>query len=179
MDYLITGRVYNQSMKKYLSLVPAYLVVFAFFGLSSNTVLAHNNGYRSDVANFVRELKDVAGKDRNIGEEVRQIAKEQEESVEEVESAKEAVEEKGWFRVFLIGTDYKNIGVLRSRIVTTENHLQRLVKAIDRTTDPETKSELEKQVIELQDIKLEVEAFIKDHESQFSILGWFVRLFNR
>lgn len=155
------------------------MVVFALFCFSSYAVFAHTNGYRSDVANFVRELKNTAGKDRNIGQEVRQIAKEQEESVEEVESAKEAVEEKGRFRVFLIGTDYKNIGVLRSKIVTTENHLQRLTKAIDRTTDPATKAELEKQVLELQNIKFEVEAFIKDHESQFSILGWFVRLFNR
>ena len=166
-------------MKKYLNLATVYLVVFALFCLSSYAVFAHGNDYRSNVANVVSKLKDVAGKDKNIGEEVRQIAKEQEESVEEVESAKEAVEEKGGFRVFLIGTDYKNIGVLRSKIVTTQNHLQRLVKAIDRTTDPETKAELEKRVLELQDIKTEVETFVKDHEGQFSILGWLVRLFNR
>ncbi|HXK40841.1 MAG TPA: hypothetical protein VJ046_01940 [Candidatus Paceibacterota bacterium] len=163
------------AISKYLILT----VAFAFFCLSSYIVLAHGSDYRSDVANVAGKLKEVAGKDKNIGEEISQIAKEQEEAVEEVESAKEAVEEKGQFRVFLIGTDYKNIGVLRGKVVTTQNHLERLVKALDRTTDPEVQAELEKQILELQDIKFEVETFIKDHESQFSILGWFVRLFNR
>lgn len=159
--------------------ISIFVVVFAFFFLISFAALAHSNGYRSDVANFARELKEVAGKDRNIGQEISQIAKEQEEGVDEVEEAKESVEEKGRFRVFLIGTDYKNIGVLRSKLVTAENHIERLTRAMEKATNPAVKAEVEQQISELQNIKAEVETFIKDHESQLSILGWLVRLFNR
>lgn len=157
----------------------SFVVVFAFFFLISFVTLAHSSGYRSNVADLANKLREVAGKDRNIGQEISEIAKEQEEAVEEVEMAKEEVEEKGRFRVFLTGTDYKNIGVLRSKLVTTENHIERLIKAIEKATDPAVKAELEQQMSELRDIKLEVEMFIKDHENQFSILGWLFKLFNR
>ena len=61
----------------------------------------------------------IAEKDSKIGEEVKAVAKEQNESKEKIMDAMEKVESRGKFKTLLFGTDYKNIGKLRSEIATT------------------------------------------------------------
>lgn len=134
--------------------------------------------HKDKVASVVEELKELAGKDQNIGEEVRVVAKEQEESNERATDAMEKVEARGEFKTFLIGTDYKNIGALRSEVVTTENHIDRLTKAMDRATSEEVKADLDAQIVELEEVNTSATVFIEENEDNFSLFGWLVRLFN-
>lgn len=134
--------------------------------------------HRNKVAEVVEGLTELAGKDQNIGEEVRQVAQEQRESNERSTKAMEAVETRGKFRTFLFGTDYKNVGVIRSELVKTGSHINRLTKAKDRTEDEEVKAELDTQITSLQEIKSRTESFVQENEDKFSLLGWLVRLFN-
>lgn len=135
---------------------------------------AHNN----KVSNVVQELKELAGKDQNIGDDVRAVAQEQEKSNERTIKAMEKVEARGGFKTFLIGTDYKNIGALRSEVITTQNHIDRLTKAMDRTTNEEVKADLSIQIAELEEANSNATAFIEKNEDKFSLFGWFVKLFN-
>jgi len=135
--------------------------------------------HRSKIAEVARQLVVVAGKDRNIGEEVRQIAQDQNDSNERATKAMEAVETRGKFKTLLLGTDYKNIGALRSELVTTQNHIDRLTKAKERATSETVKAGLDAQIAALKEAQSNVESFIKENESKFSFLGWVVRLFNR
>lgn len=134
--------------------------------------------HRSKVSNIVQELNDLADKDQNIGEEVRAVAQEQEESNERADKAMEKVEARGGFKTFLIGTDYKNIGALRSEVVTSQNHIDRLMKARDRATSDEVKTDLDIQIAELEEANTDAETFIRQNEGKFSLFGWFVKLFN-
>ena len=136
------------------------------------------NEHRSAVAELVKELKITAGKDGGIGEEVRQIAQEQEDSLERVAETIENIGKRGKFTTFLIGTDYKNIGALRSELVTAENHINRLEKAIERIEIEDTKIELAAEIETLNEVKANTELFIKENEDKFSLFGWFVKLFN-
>jgi microsomal dipeptidase-like Zn-dependent dipeptidase len=152
--------------------------------LSASVVLAQSDKgkemseqHRSDVANVVQDLTSLAGKDKNIGEDVSAVAKEQEASNERATEAIKAVEARGGFKTFLIGTDYKNIGALRSEVVTTQNSIDRLTKAMDRATDDSVKAELDTQIKALQETNTNALNFIQTNESKFSIFGWFVRLF--
>ena len=133
--------------------------------------------HRSKVAETVRALTDLAGKDQNIGEEVRVVAEEQESSNERATKAIQAVEARGGFKTFLIGTDYKNIGALRSEVVTTQNSIDRLTKARGRATDDAVKADLDAQIKALEETNANALNFIKVNEGKFSIFGWFVRLF--
>ena len=161
------------------------LSLFVFFSLFTYMAFAQNEkgmkisqSHRSAVAEVVEKLRIVAGKDKNIGEEVREIAQEQEESGERAVEAIESVETRGALKTFLFGTDYKNIGVIRSELVTTDNHIDRLTKAMDRSEDTEVKADLETQISTLEETKTSVESFVKENEDKFSLLGWLLRLFN-
>ena len=88
------------------------------------------------------------------------------------------VDSVGEFRQLFLGTDYKNLGVLRSELVKTQNAIERLTKAIERATDVNIKADLQKQIDALKATLTKAEQFAKDHEDKFSLLGWFVKLFN-
>jgi len=133
--------------------------------------------HKSNVANVVKDLTDLAGKDKNIGEDVRAVAEEQESSNERATKAIQAVEARGGFKTFLIGTDYKNIGALRSEVVTTQNSIDRLTKAKERAADDSVKAGLDTQIKALEETNTNALNFIKTNESKFSVFGWLVRLF--
>lgn len=134
--------------------------------------------HRGAVANVVEDIRATAGKDNNIGEELREIAKEQEEASERSVDAIQAIETRGKFRTFLFGTDYKNVGVLRSELVTTGNRIERLTKERGRTDDLAVQAELDAEIAELEGTKTNVETFIQENEDKLSLLGWLVKLFN-
>ncbi len=158
-----------------------FAVVFALVFLVSYGALAKANTtgqeHWSSVAKVVQELRKVAGQDSNIGQEVRKVAQEQEDSAKQVEEAMDKVVEVGKFRTLFLGTDYKNLGVLRSELVKTQNMIDRLTKAMERTMDANIKTDLQKQIDALKTTLAKAETFAKDHESQFSFLGWFIKLF--
>ena len=49
-------------------------------------------------------------------------------------------------KTFFIGTDYKNIGQLRSEIVTTNNQINQLKTLLEKVSDTASKTEIEKQI---------------------------------
>ncbi len=133
--------------------------------------------HRSQVSRVAAELRELAGKDRNIGEEIREVAMEQEESSEKAVEAMESAEKRNAFITFLFGTDYGSLGQLRSELVTTENHINRLTGAMERASDQMLKDDLQAQIDELQAAKDSVESFVREQENKFSLFGWLVRLF--
>lgn len=190
MDIIFISVVYNEYMNKLLYIsqylqygkYSVFVVVFTvvFFGSSFAFAKNGENGqgqeHRDRVSNVVQELRKVAGKDSNIGQEVNKVAKEQEDSAKPTEMAMDKVEKVGKFRTLFFGTDYKNLGSLRSELVKTQNAIDRLTKSMERTTNVNVKADLQKQIDALKVIQTKTEAFIKDHESQFSFLGWLVKL---
>lgn len=139
------------------------------------------DAHRSTVSTFVKSLLDVAdrekGKKSGIGEEVKVIAQEQNDSSETTVTAMEKVEARKGVKAFLVGTDYKNIGVIRSELAKTSNQIERLKEIISKTTNAADKAVLEAQVKVLEDNQVKVDAFVKSHEDKFSLFGWFVKIF--
>ncbi|MFC1615016.1 hypothetical protein ACFL22_00465 [Patescibacteria group bacterium] len=134
--------------------------------------------HRSAIAELVEELRITADKAGDAGEEVREVAREQGDSKERVAEVIDNIEKRGKFKTFLIGTDYKNIGALRSELVTTENQINRLEKAVERIVVEDAKAELNAEIETLNEAKSATESFIQENEDKFSLFGWFVRLLN-
>lgn len=133
--------------------------------------------YRSEVAKFVQTLLSAGARMGGIGEEVRKIASEQASSTEKVASAVEKVEKRNKIKTFLIGSDYKNLGAIRSELVTTKNRLQRLSREVERMASSTDKTAVAAEIASLEQERARIEAFVKSNESKFSIFGWAVRLF--
>ncbi len=135
--------------------------------------------HRSTVASFVQSLLKVADHEGGIGSQVREIAKTQDESATTTTSAMVKVEERGSLQTFLLGSDYKNLGVIRSELATTSNNIARLKSLLDKTTNVADRAELNTQIQALESNQVKVDAYINEHEGTFSLFGWFVKLFER
>jgi hypothetical protein len=161
-------------------------------GSSSDNVKANNennatttssqtaNEHRSFVATFVQNLLSVANREGGIGSKVRVIAQEQNDSSSTTAEAVVKVENKGGFSALLFGTDYKNTGVIRSELAKTSDRIDRLsVLASSTSISITDKQQLEAQITALKTDQSKLNTFVNAHEGQFSLFGWFVKLFNK
>jgi len=167
----------------YFGLLACFVIVMGATSVSAkqpeNVGREFGEQHRSDVAKVVKELEKVADRDNNIGDEVREVAQDEKELSETIKEKMDNVEKRSGFKIFLIGSDYKNLGALKSKLVTTQNHLNRLNKSLERAATDEVKADLETQIYELDEIKTRAESFVVENESKFSLFGWFVKLFNK
>jgi len=144
------------------------------------SVSANGELHRSVVANFVQGLLNVASRSEGgIGEQVRVIAQEQNQNKEKIADQIEAIEKRNKFKTFLIGTDYKNVGALRSEMVQTRNQLEQLNRLMEQTKNTADKTELQNQITALEEEQIQIETLLKKAEGKFSLFGWLVKLFNK
>ena len=126
----------------------------------------------SAVVAIVKALLSAAARDGGIGAEVRLVAQSQNDSASTTVKAMTEVEKRGFLKKFLFGSDYKNIGQLRSEMVKTQNDVEKLEKLVLRATDAQAKTELDAQITALEATQAKLEAFVKANESSFSLFGW-------
>ena len=145
---------------------------------SQNSGGSQGDENRSEVSAVVRSLLSIALRDGGIGADVRLVAQEQASTTAQVKESMAEISADNGLKIFLFGPDYKNLGKLRSAIVTTENHIERLRMAQARTTSASVKADLEVQINVLEGTASSTQAFVDENEDQLSILGWFVRIFS-
>ena len=173
-----------------VSLVLAVAVIFSLASLAAakNATSAANSinnqagqvnaaEHRSTVANFVQTLvKAASSTEGGIGEQVRVIAQQQNDSDTTTTKAIETIQSRSKIKTFLIGSDYKNLGALRSEIVQTRNRIEQLNRAIQNATDT---AEMQTQIQTLEQEQTKIENFIKEQEGKFSLFGWLTKMFNK
>jgi hypothetical protein len=128
--------------------------------------------HRSAVATFVKSLLKVADREGGIGEQVRVIARSQNDSASTSEKAVLKVENRGKLRTFFFGSDYKSLGELRKEMVKTQNDIAKLKELLSKATNDSDKAELSAQIKVLEDFQVKIDAFVQARENQFSLFGW-------
>ena len=121
----------------------------------------------------------VADREGGIGQQVRVIAQQQNQSASTTIQAMEKVQTRSKIKAFLFGSDYKNLGALRNEMVQTRNRLEQLNRLMENVQNERDKTELQNQIQTLEQEQTSIESFIKVQEGKFSLFGWFVKLFNR
>jgi len=134
--------------------------------------------HRNAVADFVQGLLEVAEKEEKIGQQVKVIAQQQNQSVDTTVQAMEKVQTRSKIKTFLLGSDYKNLGALRSEMVQTRNRLEQLNKLMENVQNEGDRTELQNQIQTLEQEQVKIESFIKVQEDKFSLFGWLVKLFD-
>lgn len=136
--------------------------------------------HRSAVANFVQGLLQVANREGGgIGEQVKVIAQQQNDSEKTTTQAIEKVEKRNKIKTFLFGSDYKNLGALRSEMVHTRNRLEQLNRLMENIENEGDRTEIQNRIQELEQERTRIENFIKAQEGKFSLFGWLLKLFNK
>jgi hypothetical protein len=133
--------------------------------------------HRSTVANFVQSLLAVADREGGIGKEVRIIAQQQNETKEKTTEEIKTVESRSKIKTFFFGSDYKNLGDLRSQMVQTRNQIAQLTRLAGKAENDQDKTELQNQIQILNQEQASIENFITQNEYKFSLFGWAVKLF--
>lgn len=164
-----------------ISLALALTLCFSFaLAKAQNEKQLNGVEHRSAVSIFVQGLLNVADREQEgIGEQVRTIAQEQDDSANTAADAIDKVQSRNGLKTFLIGSDYKNLGALRSEMIKTRNRIEQLNREIEKIEVEADKTELQNQIQTLEQEQTKIENFVKDNESKFSLFGWFVKLFNR
>ena len=134
--------------------------------------------HQSAVANFVQTLLKTADREKGgIGEQVRLVVQEQNQAEASTTEAITKVENRSKIKTFLLGSDYKNLGALRSQMVQTRNNIRQLNNFMTQTKNASSTAELQLQVQTLEQEQTKIEDFIKAQEGKFSLFGWLVKLF--
>ena len=135
--------------------------------------------HRSTVATFVQSLLAVADREGGIGQEVKVIAEQQNDTKDRASDLINAVENRNKVKAFFIGTSYKNLGELRSQMIQTRNQIDQLKRLADKAENEGDKVELQSQIQVLEQEQTNINNFITSNESKFSLFGWAVKLFRK
>ncbi|MCK4540211.1 hypothetical protein KAU09_03605 [Candidatus Parcubacteria bacterium] len=137
------------------------------------------NEHRSAVADFVQNLLDVADRQSlgGIGEQVREIARQQNASEDKVTPNLEKVKNKNKVRKFLFGTDFKKTKEIKKEMQEAKKRLNELEKTKDEVDNSADKAIIEEQIKSFQDNINNVLKDVEDEEKKFSIFGWAKKMF--
>jgi len=133
------------------------------------------------VEKVAKELKNVAEVEEAEGnevvsEELTFIAEEQEETAEDTAETLEDIDSAPKWKTFLLGTDYKNLGQLRSTVAHNTNAIRQLTRTAERVTTEGGDTAIQENIALLTQERDRLVAVIQAGESQFSLLGWISRL---
>jgi len=149
---------------------------------SKNAKLPNNRSqtareHMSTVALKVEELLAARTTQGGIGEQIREVAREQNQAQEQIEGEVTQLENRNRFMSFFFGPDSNAMGNLNGLIEQNQvriTELQQLAQQVtnegELTLIQETIQELEQQNTALQD-------YIDSLNSSFSIFGWFKKIF--
>lgn len=129
----------------------------------------------------IRNLNQVMQQEQSIGNlesgaEIQSVVREQMQNQEQTAQAIEDVEKRGRIKTFLVGTDYKNLGQLRSSLVHNRNEIRKLTRTITQVqATGGDAAALQLQLATLMQERERIKEVIVAHETEFSLLGWVVR----
>lgn len=139
--------------------------------------------HKEKIRNTVENLNQVATQEKAAGNvktsnKLQQVIQEQEQTQEQTANAIDQVENRGKIKTFLLGTDYKNLGQLRSSLVHNRNQIRKLTQAMAQVQNEGDKALLQTQLETLMQERERIKDVIATNENSFSLLGWVSRFLN-
>lgn len=134
---------------------------------------------RSTVANAVQELLQVADRTGGIGEQIREVARMQEENSQMAEDQIKAVKNRGRLLKFFFGPDYRGLKTAEERIANQDEKLTELKQLADQVTDTEDAEKVQVQIQAMEQVNTELKEQLSQESQGFSLFGWLNRLLSK
>jgi len=133
---------------------------------------------RSAVANAVQEMVKVSDRTvRGIGEQVREIAQEQNRNFDEAEERLVKLQKRSKFMRFLVGQDDATVAELEERLTAYEAKVAEIKALREQLTNTADKTALTEQLQVLDGLKNELRGLVQEEQKGFSLFGWVKKLF--
>lgn len=97
---------------------------------------------------------------------------------EQIGTAIENIENRGKVKTFLFGTDYKNLGELRSALVQNRNQIRKLIQMLGQVQSEESETAIKAQISTLLQERINLKSIIQSAENQSSLFGWMLKIVN-
>jgi hypothetical protein len=139
--------------------------------------------YREKTQEVTKNLRQVVKEERNSGnakvsQQVQQVVTEQLTTQEQTAQAMEQVEKRNKVKTFLLGSDYKNLGQLRSELVQNRNQIRSLIRTMNEAQNDTDKTAIENQLTLLMQERERIKSVVTANEGGFSLFGWVSRFLN-
>jgi hypothetical protein len=134
---------------------------------------------RNEVANAVQEMLQVAERNEGIGDQIRQVAQEQNQIQEEAEGALSKAQERKGMVKFLIGPNYSQLKKVEEKIQEHQDKFQKLESLKMQMENTEDRVVLDEEISSIKQVAEEVQEEIKQQKRGFSLFGWLTKAFSR
>lgn len=133
-------------------------------------------GRRSQVANAVQAMLQIADRNGGIGQQVRTIAQAQKQNQEKLEESLEKVEKRGAFARFFIGPNYGEISQAKKVLAENQEQIKKLNEIKNQLVNQGDEQNLVQQIQTLTQTNLEIQNSLGTAQKGFSLFGWLNKL---
>jgi len=131
---------------------------------------------RSQVANAVQTMLQVADREGGIGQQVRVIAQNQNQNQVKLEQNVEKIQDRGGFAKFFIGPNYKEIKDAQKTLEQNKEQIKQLNQIKNQLYNQGNQQQLTEQIRVLEQTNQEIETLLTDAQKGFSLFGWLNKL---
>jgi len=133
----------------------------------------------SIVSQKVKELLASEDRQGGIGEEVREIARSQNQAQEKIQTQAAKMASRSGLLKKLIGPDLKAVGNLKQELTQNQLRVEKLKELKTEVVNKAEETQIQETVEALVEQNTALENQINEEESAPSVFGWLVRLFRK
>jgi len=134
---------------------------------------------RSQVANAVQEMLQLAERNSGIGQQVKEIAQTQTQNQEKIEASLQKIQSRGGFSKFFIGANYGEINNAKKVLEQNQEQVKKLNQVQNQLVNQGDQQQLSEQIKTLEKTNLEIENLLGTEQKGFSLFGWVFRMFSK
>lgn len=142
----------------------------------SETGIENAEQRRSQVANAVQEMLQIAERNGGIGQEIKTIAQNQEQNQEQLESSLEKIQNRNGFVKFFIGPNFGEINNAQQLLEQNREQTLQLNEIQTRLNNQRDSQNLQERIRTLEQANLGAENILARAQKGFSLLGWLFKL---
>jgi len=134
---------------------------------------------KSQVANAVQQMLQLADRNGGIGEQVRIIAQTQNQNQEKIEASLEKIQGRSGFANFFIGPNYGEINNAKRTLEQNKEQIKQLNQIRNQLSNQGDQQILTEQIQTLEQANLQINNSLEEAQKGFSLLGWMFKWFAR
>jgi len=134
---------------------------------------------RSQVANAVQQMLQVADREGGIGQQVKIIAQVQTQNQEKIETSLQAIQSRSDFAKFFIGPNYGEVNNAQKLLQQNREQIVQLNQIKAGLANEGDQQILASQIQILEQANLQIENSLNESQKGFSLLGWVFKMFTK
>ncbi|MFA7209054.1 MAG: hypothetical protein WC120_02090 [Parcubacteria group bacterium] len=131
---------------------------------------------RSQVANAVQAMLQIADRNEGIGKQVRTIAQNQNQNRDKLEKNIEKIQSRGGFAKFFVGPNYGEIKDAQKTLEQNREQIRQLNQVRTKLSNQGDQQQLTEQIMVLEQANQEIGTLLDSAQGGFSLFGWLNRM---